>query len=505
MKKYKGHTIIELKDPETGKVVKRVESDNLFTNAINKMVDFAMRHAYGTCGLQNMYTSHLWFFTGMVGWDGTIEEDPDNFWPPAGVYPTVCGAQNVTNSNAAWLQMGTYDTTESDTSQSLEKKFVWNFTKAQGNGRISCITLVPKYAAFACHGGPEGWAESINYEQPYNYPVVFLNRIMTNAGGVSRITPGSGSSNAMYASVNTQYADFCLDSDNDQLWKIRVGNDEVSIIHHDIDPSFFDVFRDASNLQERTEETYQISFSGTYFDWFYNTDEKRCYFWPCNANDIYGNNTEYPIWYYDIVNKTVVRHGTWKNQTGANVARRLLVTNDGIYELGDSNGNVYKYVFGLSPTSVGSTTLLRSLPHYTQGYYGNKYKAWILNGKIYVPRAATQNSGRSTTRNIIIDTSNDSVRACAHPFNIIVQSEGAAPVVPPISKEQVAFYSAGSTNSSLYGTDHSVVNMEDGDSTNGNTFTPICFLSTINNLAEPVVKDATKTMTITYIIQAVEE
>ena len=38
MKKYKGHTIIELKDPETGEVVKRVESDNMFTNAINKMV-----------------------------------------------------------------------------------------------------------------------------------------------------------------------------------------------------------------------------------------------------------------------------------------------------------------------------------------------------------------------------------------------------------------------------------------------------------------------------------
>ena len=83
MKKYKGHTIIELKDPETGEVVKRVESDNMFTNAINKMVDFAMRHAYGTSGLQNMYTSHLWFFTGIIGWNGTIEEDEDNFWPPA--------------------------------------------------------------------------------------------------------------------------------------------------------------------------------------------------------------------------------------------------------------------------------------------------------------------------------------------------------------------------------------------------------------------------------------
>ncbi len=509
IRKYKGHTIIELKDPETGEVVERHEDDNLFTNAINKMVDFAMRHAYGTSGLQNMYTSHLWFFTGMIGWNGTIPEDADEFWPPAGVFPTVYGATGVTNSSAAWLQMGTYDNTESDTSQALVKKFVWNFTKAQGNGRISCITLVPRYMAFAGHGGPEDWAESINYGQPYYYPVVFLNRIMTNAGGLNRITPGTGGSYAMYATVNTQYADFCVDSENDQLWKIKVGSDAVSIVHHDIDPKYFDVFRDASTLQERTEETYQISFSGTYYDWFYNTDEKMLYFWPCGTGDSYGDGTEYAIWKYDITNKTVTRHGTWRNQTGINVVRKLVVCNDAIYELAHNNGNVYKYTFGLSPTAVGGTTLLQSLPYYSsQRYYYNKAKCWILNGKIYIPFGIAANTGYQGSRGIIIDRSNDSVRACMESFHIYVKDESYAPVVPPISKDQVVFYSAGSSNSSLYtyGTSyHSCVNMEDEDTSNGNTFTPICFLSTINNLSEPVVKDATKTMTITYIIQAVEE
>lgn len=508
MKKYKGHTIIELKDPETGEVVKRVESDNMFTNAINKMVDFALRHAYGTSGLQNMYTSHLWFFTGIIGWNGTIEEDEDNFWPPAGVFPTVYGATGVANSSAAWLQMGTYDNTESDTSQALVKKFVWNFTKAQGNGRISCITLIPRPMAFGGHGGPEDWAESINYGQPYYYPVVFLNRIMTNAGGLSRVTPNSGANYALYAQVNTQYADFCLDSENDQLWKIKVGSDEVSVVHHDIDPKYFDVFRDASSLQERTEETYQISFSGSYFDWYYNTDEKKCYFWPCGTGETYGNGTEYPVYAYDIVNKTVTRHGTWRNQTGNNVVRKLVVTNDAVYEMAYYNGNVYKYSFALSPTSVGSTTLLRSLPYYSsQRHYYNKARCWNLNGKIYIPFGIVTNNGYQGGRGIIIDTSNDSVRACMESFYIRVRDENYATVVPPISKDQVAFYSAGGTNSSLDGVNdsyQSCMNMEGGRTDNGNTFTPVCFLSTINNLPEPVVKDATKTMTITYIIEAAE-
>lgn len=508
VKKYKGHTIIELKDPETGEVVKRIESDNLFTNAVNKMVDFAMRHAYGTCGLQNMYGQHLWFFQGLIGWNGTIEEDPDNFWPPAGVFPTVYGATGVTNASAAWLQMGTYDNTESDTSQTLVKKFVWNFTKAQGNGRISCITLVPRYAAFACHGGPEEWAESINYGQPYYYPVIFLNRIMTNAGGLSRITPGSGGSYAMYAQVNTQYVDFCIDSENDELWKIRVGSDTVSIVHHNFDPDNFDVFRGCDKLQEYTEETYSISFSGSYYDWFYNTDEKLLYFWPCGNGRTYGNGTEYAIWKYDIVNKTVSRHGTWRNQTGIDVVRRFVVTNDAIYELAYNNGNVYKYSFGLSPTSVGSTMLLRSLPYYSeQRHYYNKAKPWILNGKIYFPFGIVTNTGHQSARGIIIDRSNDSVRACMQSFYVYVRDQGYAAVVPPIDKTQVVFWSGGADNSSLYayGSAYmSCIDIEGNAVDNGNTFTPCCFLSTINNLPEPVVKDATKTMTITYIIEAAE-
>ena len=508
IRKYKGHTIIELKDPETGEVVERHEDDNLFTNAINKMVDFAMKHAYGECGLRNMYGQHLWFFQGLIGWNGTITEDADEFWPPAGVFPTVYAATGTANSSGAWLQMGTYDNTESDTSQSLVKKFVWNFTKAQGNGRISCITLVPRPMAFAGHGGPENWAESINYGQPYYYPEVFLNRIMVNCG-LSRVTTGSGSSYAMYAQVNTQYADFCIDSDNEKLWKIKVGSDSVSIVSHDFDPKYFDVFRGCDKIQGYDEETYQISFSGSYYDWFYNTDEKMLYFWPCGTGNTYGNGTEYAIWKYDITNKTVTRHGTWRNQTGIEVTRKLIVCNDAIYELAHNNGNVYKYTFGLSPTAVGGTTLLRSLPYYSsQRYYYNKAKSWILNGKIYIQAGIATNGGYQGMRGIIIDRSNDSVRACMQSFYVYVNDQGYACVVPPISKDQVVFWSAGPDNSSLYGysdSHKSCVDMEFNTVNSGNTFTPCCFLSTINNLSEPVVKDATKTMTITYIIQAVEE
>ena len=191
------------------------------------------------------------------------------------------------------------------------------------------------------------------------------------------------------------------------------------------------------------------------------------------------------------------------------MVRKLIVCDDAIYELANNNGNVYKYTFGLTPTSVGSTTLLRALPNYSsQRYYYNKAKSWILNGKIYIPFGITTNGGYQSVRGIIIDRSNDSVRACMNSFYVYVNDQGFACVVPPIDKKQIVFWSAGPDNSNLYAVNDShkaCVDMEFNTVNSGNTFTPCCFLSTINNLAEPVVKDATKTMTITYIIQAVEE
>ena len=79
--KIKGHTKIILTDKKAGKQ-KIYEDDNMVTNALSKMFE--------NCGLMNYpnadrdnYIPQL--LGGIMGFDTTLTEDPDNIYTPAGV------------------------------------------------------------------------------------------------------------------------------------------------------------------------------------------------------------------------------------------------------------------------------------------------------------------------------------------------------------------------------------------------------------------------------------
>ena len=135
-----------------------------------------------------------------------------------------------------------------------------------------------------------------------------------------------------------------------------------------------------------------------------------------------------------------------------------------------------------------------------------KKTPWILNGVIYAPGMTEVNGGYTGERMVIVDTSNDSVRNANQSFNAYCRDQGYSINVPPIDKTQIVFYSGSNATMNTNGASYNDAwTIEGGTDSRGNTYTPCLFLTTINNLSEPVVKDATKTMTITYIIQAVEE
>ena len=349
--------------------------------------------------------------------------------------------------------------------------------------------------------------ESLNFSQGYYYPVIELTHVMVDAGNLSRLNAPNQHNYAYEGQVGVHYCDFCIDADDGVKYMIKVNADSVSIVKHTLDPTYFDVFRSCAAIEPYDEETYQITFNAAYFKWFYNTDEQKLYFWNVSSNEeSYGNNTERAVFVYDIVNKTLTKKGIWKNQTGSNVCNNLIITSNAIYEFAYNNGNIYKYTFGLGTESVGSTELIGATANYSNNRrYYQKCTPWILNGVIYAPSMTCVNGGYISIRTTIIDTSDDSIRNANQSYNPYCQSQGISINVPPIDKTQVVFFSGSNANMVSDGSSYNNAwNIEGGNDTKCNTFTPCCFLSTINNLAEPVVKDATKTMTITYIIEAAE-
>ena len=271
----KGHTTIELRDVVTGEV-KKYEDDNMMTNYIAKVVDFACKHALGDSPL-NPYTSHWYnFLGGLCLFSQTLTEDADAFYLPAGVKPIGYGIQGDTNSYTGVNAWGIYNTQESDTSQTGTKKMVWDFSTSHANGTIASIALT--------HLNNGLWGFGINQNQDTQRNMLskmavgtFLTKSSKGRQGRNDACTGQVGSNL---SLNDgSYMDFCIDSENDEKYMMKVCQDGLSIIKHKMYPEHFNVFRQMQTNQSYEEDTYSETFDSGYYYHFYNTDEQVLYFW----------------------------------------------------------------------------------------------------------------------------------------------------------------------------------------------------------------------------------
>ena len=499
--KLKGHTTIELANVKTGEV-ERYEDDNMFTQAIPQMINFCMTHGDYQGGMTNLYSNEYWFnlLGGLLLFDTPIDEG--SLFHRSGNKMTGCASYNYANSASDMTEMGTYNQTESDTSQPLSKKFVWDFSTDQANGSIGSVCLTSLNGGFAGGGAKNayfGWSNRNKF-----FSLAHIINDVTKAQ-LNSINDNS----TTYGNRGKDFLNFCMDSENDLLYSFSVGADRLVIASHKMAPERFNLFQSMSDSQPVEINEYPFSFGdGNYFSHFYNTDEQVLYFWVTATTGTYASKESFKIYKFDMVSKTVSEHCTFTNTytgTYAQIYRNLAVSEKAIYfkrSDGSNSRRLFKYSISSGENSEICALGIRMLLSMNVMY--------IYNGILTVPGGIDENA-TSTAQNqrcndVLIDTGTDDVSYTGCSFFYATASSGKQYFVPPINNSQMVF-GLGTVGEKTQYNPNSLLNTSAPASGNfrTNTFAPNNYLGTVNNLSQVVQKTPDKTMKISYVISAEEE
>lgn len=514
----KGHTKVELFDGLTGRLTERVESDNMFTNAIPKMVNFALTHPYhGTGsggGLNNWYTNHLALVNGLFLFDQAITEDADMLYAPSGAKLTGVARVNVSNNNPSARQLGTYNASESSTANETSKTWVWDFATDQGNGQIACLALTHTNGA---GGYAYGIDPNSNNGLGVSTSTMQYSRINLGEVLVRPNVPTVRRSVYYCGTKNDNYVSFCVDSDTDLIYMFNINTDGLKLVSYKMKLARFNIFQSGISSQPYTEETIAFDFSSTptYFYHFYNTDEQVLYFWFNGSSSLasYGNNASVQIYKLDMRTKTISVHGTFVNGSGASIYAALVVTQSAVYtkeykETSNSTFRVFKSEFqGAQTTTIYTSPTVG----YTYCYYQNIHNmSYVFNGIVHMSGRLGFYTGGSQSsaafRAIVIHTTDDDVRINALPLDDYLTNDTYSnhmQCIPPMTSTQMIF--AAGIEQGGYFSNQSVINLENSGNVYGNVWTPVHYLATINNLPETLTKTADKTMKVSYTISLVED
>ncbi len=500
--KFKGHTTIELKNVETGEI-KKYEDDNMLTNAVEKMLNFASTHALGANPL-DIYSSH-WYnlLGGLVLFDTALTEDADNIYPPAGTKPVGYGQCQDTSSYTSISEWGVYNSQESDTSATDTKKMVWDFSTSHANGTIASIALTHRNTGLFGFG-ISSWQNT----QRTCRGRINLGTIITQSkkGKQARNSSCYGVVGSNLSLNDGSYVDFCVDADNDEKYMFKVCADGLSIIKHKLYHEQMNMFRGATAFQSFEEETYSETFGGSYFYHFYNPDEKVLYFYTLGSTVEQWSNAavSFTVHKFDMEAQTLTKGWkTFSMQATGSLFNSPVITNGGIYVIRYAENAWRVSKFDTVSGTVSNVASASSID--TSGAYGRK--SWIQNGLIYIPSFLPFGGTTGYSYAIIIDTSDDTVRYTNNMYPTYYGESDRTRIgiiVPPIDNTQLVcgtMLNAGEDQQIVMNLQQS----EDGAQNAGNVFAPISYLGTINNLSEPIVKTAQQTMKVTYTITVESE
>lgn len=156
----KGHTKIELVDVYTGECEVH-QDDNMVTNAIQMLLKpFGIFD--NVSAIHNMTKYELWrkLLGGILLLDAEMEETADNILIPDTIGMTASGS--LCTSDSSVPELGSYNAAESGIQENGSLKMVWDFSTSQGNGTIACACLTSAMCGYFGIGNPSGICKAGN-------------------------------------------------------------------------------------------------------------------------------------------------------------------------------------------------------------------------------------------------------------------------------------------------------------------------------------------------------
>ena len=473
----KGKTTFELTDVNTGEV-EVIEDTNMITNGLQ---DFLATYGYFGCDVlsnDKMGASSLWVnaLGGLFLFDSRLEENVENIFMQAGVKMIGNGSKDVANSGDV-TELGSYNAPESGLQSDGSVKLVYDFSTSQANGTIACACLTSKLGGYIGMGNSNkkrmfNKDYSFTTFMPYDY-----NKRTSNIDGSKNdeqhVLYASYNDNAIYLSnpYNIEYdashaEQHWSTTKKIQILKVKAGFTSISIKER--------------LLLNQVAETYDIdipqdilTYMGTSTELVYiNADTDGNVFVVFNTGSYILNNGSF-CWIMKIDKERNVTHYKFTNNVGSTIFlnRKKMVFNGEYLFVYTYNKPIKLYGIKYSDSTQIIDVNLTFNSNYTLfnidknliGMFGNSYN----RSDYYAP--------------LVYDVVDNELRYC----NGKGGYNSNELYIPFIDKKGVYIY--------VYYTDEST----------GNYFKVLKdprYLATINNLSEPVVKTASKTMKVTYTI-----
>lgn len=482
----KGKTIFELTDVNTGEI-EIIEDCNMITDGLREFLDpcgswgiypFTNENVRNTA-VRNTLTGGIFLF------DSKLDEDVANTYANASVKMVGNGALGISNGTSV-TELGSYNSTESGVQADGSIKYVYDFLTSQANGTIQSVCLTSKVGGYMGYGNEsqkrvyDAGLKNTDYQnilykyvdliwfKDNNYPTCTMYAVY-NEDAVYVVDPSCISTSTPVGELHW------TKTKKIRINKYRLGVSSVGLTDYNHINSLIKSY-DVDIPQDIID--YMSNGSGSYYTNYIcpvADGNKREIFIIFSKNTDSCANGNF-FWIMKIDKDMQVTSYKITNNTGYNIYKTAMqVNSDGNNYYAIDNDYFWCWLqknskYNLVGIKYADSTQIIETDVYTSSNLGitKTYDNMLEYGAVYVSNGVIRNRDVFNT-----------VRKKTLTVNGLLAYDTRYKVLFADRKGLYLFYNG---SGSFY------------------LIKDPRYLATINNLSEPVVKTASKTMKITYIL-----
>lgn len=204
---FKGKSTIELRNAETGELEQRVEDENMVTNAVYNLIN----HHYDLFYDNTYWNEKPWWpmspilkqcYSGILLFSGNLTEDVENIIAPADVKQIGYAQNQYTGTNP---ERGNLNVSESkEINDGKGYRYVWDFATDKANGTIRSVALT------SLAGGKIGQYGQADYTEQSGDSASAVSGLIPYISGGSIYKDGFVTTSTDISNINRAYSSYSL-------------------------------------------------------------------------------------------------------------------------------------------------------------------------------------------------------------------------------------------------------------------------------------------------------